>query len=63
MTPEEKLPPLDDDAQRFIEATRADIRHGFSRACFVPSLDITVNSCKSMSNAQPYSAAFGRLSL
>ena len=40
VTPEEKPPPLDDDAQRFIEATRADIRHGGSRACFVPSLDI-----------------------
>jgi antirestriction protein ArdC len=40
VTPEEKPPPLDDDAQRFIEATRADIHHGGSRACFVPSLDI-----------------------
>jgi len=40
MVPEELPPPLDDDAQRFIEATRADIRHGGSRACFIPSLDI-----------------------
>ena len=30
----------DDNAQRFIDPTRADIRHGGSRACFVPSLDI-----------------------
>ena len=40
VTPEDAPPLLDDDAQRFIEATRADIRHGGSRACFVPSLDI-----------------------
>ena len=40
MTPEDAPPLLDDNAQRFIEATRADIRHGGSRACFVPSLDI-----------------------
>ena len=40
VTPEDAPPPLDDDAQRFIEATSADIRHGGSRACFVPSLDI-----------------------
>ncbi len=37
---EDTPPPLDAAAQRFIEATRADIRHGGSRACFVPSLDI-----------------------
>jgi antirestriction protein ArdC len=40
VTPEDTPPLLDDNAQRFIEATRADIRHGGSRACFVPSLDI-----------------------
>lgn len=40
LTPEDTPPPLDADAQRFIDATRADIRHGGSRACFVPSLDI-----------------------
>ena len=40
VTPEDAPPLLDDNAQRFIEATRADIRHGGSRACFVPSLDI-----------------------
>jgi antirestriction protein ArdC len=38
--PEETAPPLDDDVQRFIDATRAEIRHGGSRACFIPSLDI-----------------------
>ena len=30
----------DDNVDRFIQATGADIRHGGSRACFVPSLDI-----------------------
>ena len=40
VTPEDAPPLLDDNAQRFIEATRADIHHGGSRACFVPSLDI-----------------------
>ena len=40
VTPEDAPPVLDDNAQHFIEATRADIRHGGSRACFVPSLDI-----------------------
>jgi antirestriction protein ArdC len=38
--PEEAAPPLDDDVQHFVDATQADIRHGGSRACFVPSLDI-----------------------
>jgi antirestriction protein ArdC len=37
--PEEAAPPLDDDVQHFVDATHADIRHGGSRACFVPSLD------------------------
>ena len=32
--------PPDDVAQRFVESTRADIRHGGSKACFVPSLDV-----------------------
>jgi antirestriction protein ArdC len=32
--------PPDDISQRFIENTRADIRHGGSKACFVPSLDV-----------------------
>ena len=31
---------MEDCAERFIKATPADIRHGGSRACFVPSLDI-----------------------
>ena len=34
VTPEDSPPLLDDNAQRFIEATRADIRHGGSRASF-----------------------------
>ena len=38
--PEDVAPPLDDDVQHFVDATRADIRHGGSRACFVPSLDV-----------------------
>jgi len=38
--PEESAPPLDDDVQRFIDATHADIRHGGSRACFIPALDL-----------------------
>jgi antirestriction protein ArdC len=38
--PEEFAPPLDDDVQHFVDATQAAIRHGGSRACFVPSLDI-----------------------
>lgn len=38
--PEDTSPPLDDDAKRFIDATGADIRHGGSRACFIPSVDI-----------------------
>jgi antirestriction protein ArdC len=39
-TPEDVPPPTDDDVDRFVAATKADIRHGGSRACFVPSLDI-----------------------
>ena len=39
-TPEEVAPAIDDDVDRFVAATKADIRHGGSRACFVPSLDI-----------------------
>jgi antirestriction protein ArdC len=37
--PEEVAPPLDNDVQRFIDGTQAEIRHGGSRACFIPSLD------------------------
>jgi antirestriction protein ArdC len=39
-TPEEVACATDEDVERFISATKADIRHGGSRACFVPSLDI-----------------------
>jgi antirestriction protein ArdC len=38
--PEPTAVVTDDIADRFITATAADIRHGGSRACFVPSLDI-----------------------
>ncbi|MBK5961280.1 hypothetical protein CCR97_24185 [Rhodoplanes elegans] len=38
--PEEVPPSIDSDVQRFIDATGADIRHGGSVACFVPSLDL-----------------------
>ena len=41
VAPEEPAePPPDNIPQRFIESTRADIRHGGSKACFVPSLDV-----------------------
>ncbi|WP_294538190.1 zincin-like metallopeptidase domain-containing protein [uncultured Rhodoblastus sp.] len=39
-TPEEVTCPTEDDIDRFIAATKAEIRHGGSRACFVPALDI-----------------------
>ena len=39
-TLEDDVQPSDNDILRFIKATNADIRHGGSRACFVPSLDI-----------------------
>lgn len=32
----------DDQATKFIEATRADIRHGGDRACYVPSKDFII---------------------
>ena len=44
---EEPVEPLtekqrDDQATRFIESTRADIKHGGDRACYVPSKDFIV---------------------
>ena len=39
-TPEEIPCPTENDVDRFVAATRAEIHHGGSRACFVPSLDI-----------------------